>query len=373
MEEKVFSKKFIYSVIGGLATLCLIIYLVVVNMSSSTSIVNHLKVSFSGYDGKGELKYNSEEIRQEVEKAVFKKVGFNDKEIESLLLRNTTPIRERFQTMESVNKFEKAEAIIGDLDYRFDKMSNLNNGDKIIFNVSYKGKQSESPVKLETKEFIVKGLSKSTKLSVNELVKDSDVNFTGYNGFGKVKLDDEKFEIQGEVPDKLSNGDKVKVGVKESYVSTLAIEGKIVSNPKETVDIEVKGLKDISEISNIKEVIAKIDDLAKSETSNEASSFFKRTFTIEKQKDFIQYESSSFLTNSKPSLRVTAIYKVNRISDSENKTYYQTFGYSNLEIYGNKLILSDLSYKKSVGSKEFADLDSAIADLKSNDYVEYTK
>lgn len=84
-----FLKGHLKAVIAIVAVVVVSIFGLVYISNRPESIISNVKVTFKGYDGHGELTYNSETIQKEACRLVFKKVGFTDEQVTSLLNEGT--------------------------------------------------------------------------------------------------------------------------------------------------------------------------------------------------------------------------------------------------------------------------------------------
>lgn len=125
-------------------------------------------------------------------------------------------------------------------------------------------------------------------MSLKDFLKDNPVTFKGYNNYASLVLPKDK---DGQEPfrdndeeENLSNGDKVRLSLSESYLEQLLAKGESIS-PKE-ITIKVSGLKNITEIENLNDLLAKNDDFVKSKHENTSS----YTYAIEKVGDYLKYD-----------------------------------------------------------------------------------
>ncbi|WP_254498689.1 hypothetical protein, partial [Salmonella enterica] len=64
---------------------------------------------------------------------------------------------------------------------------NLSNGQKVTLKITTTLK--DNPIKEETKTYTVKNLKKATTYTIESVLKNNPVSFTGFNHFGSVKFD----------------------------------------------------------------------------------------------------------------------------------------------------------------------------------------
>ena len=153
-------------------------------LSRPTKLSKYFDVTFNGYDGHGMLSYNHEVVIEEISQAALKKAGFSKDEIDAFAINNYKMI-DTYQI--DTKKMAKYDAIMNNLQFNFDKVSDLKNGDKVTLTVSCKG--NNCPFVNETKEYTVNGLDEMQEITLEDLEKEYPITFTGYNGFGSVKFD----------------------------------------------------------------------------------------------------------------------------------------------------------------------------------------
>ncbi|WP_423832038.1 hypothetical protein ACO4C2_01725 [Streptococcus equinus] len=331
--------------------------------SQPKSIMNIVIPKFKGYDGDGRLEYNSEEVSKEIAKISYRKVGFSKTQSEDLANGDFLAISEVSLNSKSNRKYRQAQAMISGISYEFSKVSHLSNGEKVVLKVS--STSSKSPIKNETKTFTVKGLKNVEKVSAQELLKDYPASFKGFNGYGVLVLkedSDGNTIFESSTDGHLKNGDTVKLNVYSSYADKLKREGKSLKSKK--VDVKVSGLKELTEISNLSDGLAKNDKLIKSHYENSDGI----TYTIEKDKDYISYDTYSD-DSSSGEVKLITVYKITENSDLFGTTVeYNYYGYS---YYLNKDNTLDLDNSNSIQGNSTKDLDMLSADLETDGYKEY--
>lgn len=357
-------------ILGGVGVIVLIIGISIL-VNGPKDITNDVKPIFSGYDGRGHLVYNDKEIDNQIRAIVTKKMGYSVDDFFSN------------KNMKNSPKFQEFKYIMDNIHYDFDKKENLHNGDEVVFKITADVKNS--PIKSSSKKFKVSGLKESEKITIDNLLEKNPIKVEGYNGFGTINID-EQFEFTKKMPSVLSNGDKIEIKVKQATIDSLEKEGKIVENDAATKEITVEGLKEITEISNLSDIVSKIDDVTKADLKGYESYGYAVTYSFEKQKSFISYNNgTNNFFSTKPNLTVYNLYKIvktttynkddwtHKDGETETKEYYTCYGYSHVEVYENKLIFADLASKIDKYFSNYDDLDSAVAKLKSDGFVEYTQ
>ncbi|MBS4750659.1 hypothetical protein KG091_06175 [Carnobacteriaceae bacterium zg-ZUI78] len=364
----VMSNKKKVGIISGIVIVCLIIMTTV--LSGPISVINDVKPEFSGYDGSGTLSYNEKEIRQKVEAAVLKKYGASQADIDNTLQGDITKVLSNI--FSNGKKYLEIQSVLSSISYKFDKTKELKNGDKVMFTISATDKNA--PIRPEKKEFVVSGLKDVQKVSAEDVVKDSKINVTGYNGFGSLEYNQDKVTLVSSKNKSFSNGDKLTFKINDYYITGMKKEGKVVTNGTDETTVTVEGLKEVTDITNLNTLIDKIDDYAKAENKNVPESSYekKKEFVLERATTFFKYSTSNY--NSTDTMNVVNIYKITETKGSDTKTYYKVYGYTvKVSVSDNQLILADLSNNKYSLYDTFEDLESAKVSLRSSDFVEYTK
>ena len=370
---KTFYQKHTKAVIGAVIAVVVAFGAYFVYESQPKSIVNQLEVSYKGYDGYGTLSYNSEDIQRKIVEMAYKKAGFSKSDAEALANGDSVTYTEVQQDSSKSAKLTKARMMISTVSYQFNKTSDLSNGEKVAFKVSSTSKKS--PIKSETKTFKVEGLKKVKTVKISDLVKEY-VKTTGFNGYGAIVEDSDSesvriFEISDsddeDYDDKasanLKNGDVVTLKVSSGYLNELKSKGKKVD--KKTIDYKISGLKELTSISNISDLIAKNETLTKSNYENSDYT----TYTLEKQKDYIRYTSNKEQSSS-AQLSLVSVYKIISVSGTSTTVEYNYYGY-NAYILNNNSLNLDTASELGSSWNSTKDLENLYADLETDGYSEY--
>lgn len=327
------------------------------------SIINEVKVDFTGYDESGNLMYNSEEIASLVEEAVYKKVGLDKDQAKALTKDDPVAYSMLAQDRKLSFKLMKAESMLKTIHYEFNKTNNLKNGEEVTFTITTSSKNS--PIKAEKKAFKVQNLKEYEKVSAENLLKEVTVTFSGFNGYGTVTFGNSiknYFQLNSSNSySNLKNGDKITLTVNDSYIKTLKESGKIVDN--KNVDITVSGLKELKDIKNFEDLIKKNDDYVKSEHKNDSYD----TYTIESQGSYMRINVNNY---DKGSISLVTIYKVTKTDSKDNKSVkYKYYGYSAYLLKDGNLDIDTASkISDHWGTK---DLEGLRAQLSSDGYKVY--
>ena len=327
------------------------------------SIINEVKVDFTGYDESGYLSYNSEDIASLVEEAVYKKVGLDKDQAKALTKDDPVAYSMLAQDRKLSFKLMKAESMLKTIHYEFNKTNNLKNGEEVTFTITTSSKNS--PIKAEKKAFKVQNLKEYEKVSAENLLKEVTVTFSGFNGYGTVSFGNSiknYFQLNSSNSySNLKNGDKITLTVNDSYIKTLKESGKIIDN--KNVDITVSGLKEIKDIKNFEDLIKKNDDYVKSEHKNDSYD----TYTIESQGSYMRINVNNY---DKGSISLVTIYKVTKTDSKDNKSVkYKYYGYSAYLLKDGNLDIDTASkISDHWGTK---DLEGLRAQLSSDGYKVY--
>ena len=327
------------------------------------SIINEVKVDFTGYDESGNLIYNSDEIASLVEEAVYKKAGLDKDQAKALTKDDPVAYSMLVQDRKLSFKLMKAESMLKTIHYEFNKTNNLKNGEEVTFTITTSSKNS--PIKAEKKAFKVQNLKEYEKVSAENLLKEVTVTFSGFNGYGTVSFGNSiknYFQLNSSNSySNLKNGDKITLTVNDSYIKTLKESGKIIDN--KNVDITVSGLKEIKDIKNFEDLIKKNDDYVKSEHKNDSYD----TYTIESQGSYMRINVNNY---DKGSISLVTIYKVTKTDSKDNKSVkYKYYGYSAYLLKDGNLDIDTASkISDHWGTK---DLEGLRAQLSSDGYKVY--
>ena len=327
------------------------------------SIINEVKVDFTGYDESGNLIYNSEEIASLVEEAVYKKVGLDKDQAKALTKDDPVAYSMLAQDRKLSFKLMKAESMLKTIHYEFNKTNNLKNGEEVTFTITTSSKNS--PIKAEKKAFKVQNLKEYEKVSTENLLKEVTVTFSGFNGYGTVTFGNSiknYFQLNSSNSySNLKNGDKITLTVNDSYIKTLKENGKIVDN--KNVDITVSGLKEIKDIKNFEDLIKRNDDYVKSEHKNDSYD----TYTIESQGSYMRINVNN---HENGSVSLVTIYKITKTDSNNSKSgEYKYYGYTAYLLKDGNLDIDTASkISDRWGTK---DLEGLRAQLSSDGYKVY--
>lgn len=326
--------------------------------SQPKSIIDEVKVQFSGYEETGKLTYNSEEIASKIEELSYRKAGFNNNQAKALAQKDPVAYSEVNRDPRLATMLQKAEAMIMSVQFNFDRTSELKNGDEVTFTITTNSQSAA--VKAEKKTFKVADLKEYEKVSTADLLKETPVTFTGFNGYGIASITenpnkDGYFNFEdNKRPTNLKNGDTVTLTVSVTYINELKSKGKVVDNNK--VEVTVEGLKDLKDVKNFADLLKKNDDYSKSEHQNSSFS----TYTLEPQGSYLKViPEENKKSNGKISL--ITVYKVTWSSGESKATRYKYYGYQAYPLKDGNLDLDTASKVSSWGSKDLEGLKAELA------------
>lgn len=326
--------------------------------SQPKSIIDEVKVQFSGYEETGKLTYNSEEIASKIEELSYRKAGFNNNQAKALAQKDPVAYSEVSRNPKLAAMLQKAEAMITSVQFNFDRTSELKNGDEVTFTITTNSQSAA--VKAEKKTFKVADLKEYEKVSTADLLKETPVTFTGFNGYGIASITenpnkDGYFNFEdNKRPTNLKNGDTVTLTVSVTYINELKSKGKVVDNNK--VEVTVEGLKDLKDVKNFADLLKKNDDYSKSEHQNSSFS----TYTLESQGSYLKViPEENKKSNGKVSL--ITVYKVTWSSGNSKEVRYKYYGYQAYLLKDGNLDLDAASKVSSWGSKDLEGLKAELA------------
>lgn len=326
--------------------------------SQPKSIIDEVKVQFSGYEETGKLTYNSEEIASKIEELSYRKAGFNNNQAKALAQKDPVAYSEVNRDPRLATMLQKAEAMITSVQFNFDRTSELKNGDEVTFTITTNSQSAA--VKAEKKTFKVADLKEYEKVSTADLLKETPVTFTGFNGYGIASITenpnkDGYFNFEdNKRPTNLKNGDTVTLTVSVTSINELKSKGKVVDNNK--VEVTVEGLKDLKDVKNFADLLKKNDDYSKSEHQNSSFS----TYTLEPQGSYLKViPEENKKSNGKISL--ITVYKVTWSSGESKATRYKYYGYQAYLLKDGNLDLDTASKVSSWGSKDLEGLKAELA------------
>lgn len=297
--------------------------------STQKSVIKDVKVDFSGYNHEGKAKLSGK-YYDEITETMKKKEGMS----------------------------------ASDILVKIDKSSGLTNGDKV--KVSILSKLKKSPIKPESKTFTVSGLKKSTYYTIDDVLKDNELKLAGFNHYGLANYNKAKFSIGGKTT-YLSNGDKITVNLNNSYREKESDKGRILKGSS-SKEIQVSGLEETAKISNLDELLAKMDSLAggTNDTVTRQGSYFVGT----------NVKNSMFSDPSETvgQFSVISIYKIDQNMDGiKGPTIYTAYGYAGLELKNGKVDISSLNSGNEDGRYQNFKSDQEVLDSLKSSYSTITE
>lgn len=360
-------------VIAALVALAVIVVAFIgynVIQSQPKSLIDIVKVEFSGYEESGIVTYNSKDVAEKVAEWSYQRAGFSKEQAAGLAKNDPIIYAEVSSDSKFTSKIAQAAAMINSVHYEFDKTTDLKNGDKVTFTVTTTSKNS--PFKAEKKTFKVKDLKDYEKVSVADLLKKVSVTFSGFNGYGTVSVtqddedDNDNYFVFGksERLTNLKNGDTVTLTVSPSYINTLKDSGKIVDS--KTVEVTVEGLKELKDVKNFADILKKNENYIKSEHQNDSFN----TYVLEPQGSYIKVTPGEDKTST-GKIEVISVYKVTQTGIG-GSTYvrYKCYGYEAYLLKDGNLDLETADKISSWGSQDYEGLK---AELATDGYKEYSE
>lgn len=351
------NKKNTIIIISGIVFIIVAIIGFVVFQNQPKSIINSVEVKFTGYDKKGTADLDGN-YNQELEAVIAKKVGYSNSDVEAVKKGNDDVL------LADTNKYMQFDKYYSDTDVSLDKSDHLSNNQKIKLTVHTTLK--DNPIKSEVKSINVSGLKKSEEYTVEEVLKENAVKIEGYNHFGTVNYDDKIFSLEDDDSSKeLSNGDTVKLKLSDHYITEQEDKGKILEG-KDTVEVKVDKLETSPKISNLSELLAQNDTVVR---ADKESDIFGKYTVVRKNTYFIGKNIATIGLGSAVDngFSIVSIYQVSGDNEYEGKkTRYFIYGYSGLEMKGDKVNVSSLKdYNKYKDYDSFDSESSALDKLKS--------
>ena len=135
-------------------------------------------------------------------------------------------------------------------------------------------------------------------------------------------------------------------------------------------------------ISGLDELYDKVNTYMQTETQNSDTDLGTTTYTVEKQKDYLEYKApykAAYVDDDLGGyINVRTVYKITKVFEtkfryleSSEKTYYTYFGYEGVDVVDNKVILKDKNSGKTHSYSTWDNLESIEADIKNDGYMEY--
>lgn len=354
--SKIFkNKRNIVYIVGGIGTIVVVLIGITMFTHRQVSITSDVKPSFLGYNGQGSANYNSEKIDKKIISLYAKRSGLSEYQVQQVLSNS-----ELIQSLPS-NKQDKALDVVGwnkELSIGFNKYSNLKNGQTVTFSVS-NGNDKDNPIKETTKKYKVSGLKKVKTISTKKYLDTVKASFTGFNGQGVVKIDSSSKMFDGQNVTvkhngKLSNGDKITLNLKDAFLDR---KGKVWTG-KESIEVAVSGLEDLSKISNVDEAKGLLDSMAKDDADDDSFGDTRYTatfvsmyaqkdddehsFSFEDVPNVVTINDSSDEDNDSSKVKVVGVYKRESTDDSEDSEYEEA-KIENITLKDNKLNFDDVN------------------------------
>ena len=167
---------------------------------------------------------------------------------------------------------------------------------------------------------------------------------------------------------------KVTLTLSNDYIDQESLNGKVLKGTKSKA-VEVSGLKDTVQPSNLNDLLNQTDSVARDD--NKSSSW--STYTVTRQDSYFVGKdiTNSWYTDSYDTagkFSVLTIYKIDEKSDSTTEpSKYKVYGYSGLTLKDNKVDISSLSSNNEYSDYQtFNSIQEALDSLKT-DYPSISK
>ncbi|WP_282675862.1 zinc ribbon domain-containing protein [Lactococcus cremoris] len=339
------------------------------------SILNALKVNFSGYNSQGTVELLGDYQKKEIE-IIGAKVGLPSSEVKKAEDSNIFSFFN--STTNNSTKWQKFAKYFEDTRINISHSQNLSNGQKVTLKITTTLK--DNPIKEETKTYTVKNLKKATTYTIESVLKDNPVSFTGFNHFGSVKFDDDKFTVNNDnsAPTDLTNSEQIIVRLSQDYINQQKSNGKILSGTASKT-LTVADLESSPKISNLNDLLTQEDTVVRADNESSTGDF-GITYTVTRMDSYFvgtnisSWGYSSSHDSDKGEFSVVTIYKIvshyNSDTDTKNdSTSYYSYGYTGLTLNNGKVDVSDLTgnnkYKGGSSSSEQAAVDQLKSDYSS--------
>lgn len=284
-------------------------------------VLQTAKVSFSGYNGKGDAGQYIVNVQIAVENALGKKYGLTKSQVSDIEWDDVSELPDNLQEKAKTFNDQKDQVIIAfsrnpSLDDMHTSDLNMKNGE--TFYMKVKAPKS-SPIKTASKKVVISGLKKKQSITESDIKKHLKAKFFGYNGIGYVTFKSHNwFNSTGNfytVKNNylLKNGDKIIFSAKK-LLSEIDTRTKNYNGPSK-ITYTVSGLKNPNEIPNLDSIISSMTSYENERAGSSWTVAYKHTY--------INYDDSSTTVyvnrNYKPAkMRIINTYE-NTMEDLKSK------------------------------------------------------
>lgn len=402
---KSFMNKYKWFVIGGVVALIIIIVVATLLVKNhKIDVEDDVKVTFNGYNktGTAEITDDSyEKIMNQLEVKALKQADFKNKEVLNMIENGETDdLDEDDFNYEEQQQARKAGKILEHVNLDIHNGEKLKNGDKVTVKLAIdKGISKDYKLKVKefTKSFKAHGLKEPKNIEAKNLFTALKPKFTGVNGGGSLNLISKdlpkslqelsmsNYDFTVANNGNLSNGDEVKLKIPQSLIDDINESGSSTFSGKSTQNIKVKGLKTVSSLDNINELIDKnntlidkeyeSDEYTKYNTEN-LGNYYKIQAGTSDEYSFGEEEDESSekvfpVSEVEPTyvslITAVKVTKTGKYSDPDVSYTYQ--GYKNYQLEDNRLVKDDMTDKMSMTSSKDKQ-DELNNDLKSDGFKE---
>ncbi|MGV0169087.1 hypothetical protein ACRYI5_10915 [Furfurilactobacillus sp. WILCCON 0119] len=228
------------------------------------NVLRDAKVTFSGYEGSGNVDYNQDDLETKEVKAFVECSGLSDELSEQVEkgLEDHDNIADLYYSADSSDrqKMRKIADWSEELKTTVTGDHNLRNGQKIKLTIS-NGGDDTNPIKATSKDVKAHGLKAVKKSSASEITDKFKVSFYGLNKRGFVRISSKHFDSSSTTFNvknngKLQNGDEIKIAVPSEMFNKEGID----YTGTHSISATVSGLVNSTSIKNVD----KINDLTDS-------------------------------------------------------------------------------------------------------------
>lgn len=349
-----------------------------------TDVLNDAKVDFWGYNGNGyaNVTRGSEmKIKKLVLIGVMRGDGVDKSAID--YVKESDPYRiDSDKIRELANNdalVNNVESVAQHIYVNFTENSGLKNGDRVkaALNIS-NAEAKKYRLSIAPHTYTVKGLKKTTSISIKDIKKSLNVKFYGLDKYGTMIITSKKYanKLNFDVPmnNALHNGDEIKLELPDEFIQNLSGKGIIYKGTR-TYTVTVSGLKSADQIKNVPDVVDHNDKLAhKLLTENKTDYQYKDSKILKSYlftynpipKETIEHNAalsnsevdvvakkSDSPDNKNVNLTALTLFEI-RKKDNDDKHYF-LFGYSNLHLKNDEI---NINSKKGLDDSYFLNIDN---------------
>ncbi|RIL71218.1 hypothetical protein BUY43_10475 [Staphylococcus devriesei] len=403
--EKVknFLKNYKWYVIGGvILIIALLIAITLFVKNSKVNVKDDIEVKFNGYEESGTAEITDKSYEKAMNKLyvrALKQSNFKNKEILDMIENNNTDdIDKANLNYTDLERMNKADKMMENVDLDINNDEDLSNGDKVQVQLKInKASSKEYRLKAKefTKEFKVHGLKKPQSLTAKNIIEDLNPKFVDVNGSGSLTLttkdgakklpDIAISDYEFTVPNNgnLKNGDKIKLEIPQELVKDINSSGSNTFEGKRDYTLEVKNLTDLNKIENLDQILDRNNTLIKDEynssktikySTENVANYYKVNYGTESDSFFSEDDKEtsqkvSPTTSTEPTnitlVTATKVTETGEYVDTEVNYIYK--GYKNYKLENNRLVKDDTTEEED-SSTEKDKIDELDTELKGDGF-----